>query len=141
MVILYVYLFFMKAILILLITSLIGLNSMEAQTYTGALSIDVSKIDFSPQTTPPNTLGIKFRFNRLVGVDSKNAFSFFNNTTGLNDIYVRSDKDNFHYSRSEVLLANRVFNPFNNRIDSFNPNGSKDFGNAVVSGFLSLLFD
>ena len=133
----------MKTLFIFLVSVVIGVSTAQAQTFTGALTVDVSKIDFSPSTISPNanTLGIDFRFNRVVGVDSKNTFSIFNGTTGLNDIVVRSGQENFEYRRSEILLANRVFNPFNNRIDSFNPNGSKDFGNAVVSGVLSLLFD
>jgi hypothetical protein len=131
----------MKMIAIVLIFCAAGINYVVAQSFTGTLSVDVSKIEFSPQVPKLNTIGIEFTFNRLIGMDSKNTFSLFNKTTGLNDIFVGSDKDNFRYRRSEVLLANRVFNPFNNRIDSFNPNGSKDFGNAVVSGILSLLFD
>jgi len=133
----------MKTIFKFLFTATIGIGAVQGQAFTGVLAVDVSKIDFSPSkiAANSNTFGIDFRFNRLVGVDSKNSFSIFNRTTGLNDIVVRGSEENFEYKRSEILLANRVFDPLNNRIDSFNPNGSKDFGNAVLSGALSLLFN
>ena len=84
---------------------------------------------------------IRDRFNRLPDIDNIHAFSFFNRTTGLNDIYIKSEADSFVYSTSTLVTENQVFNPFNARVDSFNPNGSKDLGNAVVSGVLSLLFN
>ncbi len=65
------------------------------------------------------------------------TLSVYNPTTQLNDQYIRlnnsyiiSNTKSFSYSNINGM-----------KMDSFNPNGVSDFGSAIASGFLNLLFE
>ncbi len=132
----------MTLLLRCLLISFLCIGGAQAQSITGILDIDVNKISlFKKKSHPVFNNSVSLRFNKLTPIDSKNTFSLFNTTTGLNDLYVKRNSDSFVYSSSEVLLENRVFSPFNKRVDSFNPNGSHEIGHALLSGALNLLFN
>lgn len=69
---------------------------------------------------------------------SKNVstFSIYNEVTGLNDTY-NSTESTYYYSTPTFNFSNQYRGI---KVDSFNPHGSQDLGNAVVSGLFSLLF-
>ena len=99
----------------------------------------VKNVLFQPITNTP-TLNINFNknkqpfsFNQLQ-LYTTHDFSVFNRTTMLNDNF-SVYKGQYEYSNS-VLIPQNMF--FNSKIDSFNPNGVSDFGNALLSGVLSL---
>ena len=74
-----------------------------------------------------------FTFNQL-NFYTKNDFSIYNRTTMMNDNYsVYNGK--FEYKSSILIPQNMVFN---SKIDSFNPNGTDDFGSALLMGVLNL---
>ena len=74
-----------------------------------------------------------FTFNQL-NFFTKNDFSIYNRTTMLNDNY-SFYKGKFEYKSSILIPQNMVFN---SKIDSFNPNGTDDFGSALLMGVLNL---
>jgi hypothetical protein len=61
-------------------------------------------------------------------------FSIYNRTTQLND--------NFSYYNGKLEYKNSMIIPenliYNNKMDSFNPNGVCDFKSAVLTGILNL---
>ena len=61
-------------------------------------------------------------------------FSIYNRTTQLND--------NFSYYNGKLEYKNSMIIPenliYNNKMDSFNPNGVSDFKSAVLTGILNL---
>ncbi|RBA29955.1 hypothetical protein [Flavobacterium tibetense] len=61
-------------------------------------------------------------------------FSIYNRTTQLND--------NFSYYNGKLEYKNSIIIPenliYNNKMDSFNPNGVSDFKGALLTGFLNL---
>ena len=117
--------------------------STQAQSISGVLDIDVSTLFLTKQRVSPldsDFTVFKFRFNRLPQIDGVHSFSLYNRTTGLNDIFINS-KNNFHYSTSYLQVDNITPSPWNTRVDSFNPNGTNDFGNALLSGALNLIFN
>jgi hypothetical protein len=74
-----------------------------------------------------------FTFNQLQFYTS-NDFSIFNRTTMLNDNFSVYNGQ-FEYKNSVLIPQNLLFN---SKIDSFNPNGSSEFGSALLIGFLNL---
>jgi len=65
------------------------------------------------------------------------TLSVYNPTTRLNDQYIRLNNGYF-------LSNNKSFSYYNfngMKMDSFNPNGVSDFGSAIASGLLNLLFE
>ncbi len=132
---------YMKSLsgLIIIMLFLSQFNS-QAQSISGVLDIDVSKLSFKKQRVNPldaDFTFFNFRFNKLPTIDGINTFSAFNRTTGLNDTFIITN-GSFEYSTSTLVIENTFFNP---KIDSFNPNGATDFGNAIVSGLLSLIWN
>ena len=111
----------------------------QLPSISGVLDFDVSKLSFKKQRVNPLDVNFNFRFNKLPTIDGVNTFSIFNRTTGLNDTYVIT-KNSFEYSASSLLLENKIPG-VNTKVDSFNPNGANDFGGAIVSGLLNLIFD
>lgn len=65
------------------------------------------------------------------------TLSIYNPTTQLNDQYLK-------VSEVYYLSNNKAF-PYYNfngvKMDSFNPNGVSDFGSAIATGLLNLLFE
>jgi hypothetical protein len=65
------------------------------------------------------------------------TLAVYNPTTQLNDQYIRVNNGYF--------LSNSKAFPYYNfngiKMDSFNPNGVSDFGSAIASGLLNLLFE
>lgn len=65
------------------------------------------------------------------------TLSIYNPTTQLNDQYLK-------VSDTYFLSNNKAF-PYYNfngvKMDSFNPNGVSDFGSAIATGLLNLLFE
>jgi hypothetical protein len=61
-------------------------------------------------------------------------FSIYNRTTQLND--------NFSYYNGKLEYKNSMIIPenliYNNKMDSFNPNGVSDFKGAIFNGILNL---
>lgn len=78
----------------------------------------------------------KFSFNRL---DFYNQYdlSIYNPTTGFNDNFMLYN-GKAEYKNSLMIDQNLMFN---NKIDSFNPNGSTEMGSALISGGLNMLLD
>ena len=74
-----------------------------------------------------------FTFNQL-DFYTKNDFSIYNRTTMMNDNYSVYNGQ-FEYKNSILIPENMVFN---SKIDSFNPNGTDDFGSAILMGLLNL---
>ncbi|WP_271855526.1 hypothetical protein [Patiriisocius marinus] len=64
------------------------------------------------------------------------TFSIYNDVTGLNDTF-NSTESSYYYSKPTFIFTNQYRGI---KVDSFNPHGSQDLGNAVVSGLFSLLF-
>ncbi|GER59720.1 hypothetical protein ULMA_18280 [Patiriisocius marinus] len=64
------------------------------------------------------------------------TFSIYNEVTGFNDTF-NSTKSSYYYSAPTYIHANTYRGV---KVDSFNPHGAHDLGNAVVSGVFSLLF-
>lgn len=64
------------------------------------------------------------------------TFSIYNEVTGFNDTF-NSTKSSYYYSTPTYIHANTYRGV---KVDSFNPHGAHDLGNAVVSGVFSLLF-
>ncbi len=75
----------------------------------------------------------------FIAFTSKNVstFSIYNNVTGLNDTY-NSTQSSYYYSAPTFEPSNQSRGV---KIDSFNPHGSHNLGNAVVSGLFSLLLN
>lgn len=74
-----------------------------------------------------------FTFNQL-NFYTKNDFSIYNRITMMNDNYSVYNGQ-FEYKNSILIPENMVFN---SKIDSFNPNGTDDFGSAILMGLLNL---
>lgn len=98
------------------------------------------KNDTIPFTKTLTTINIDFNknkqrvfFNQL-DLYTNNDFSIFNRTTMLNDNF-SVYKGNFEYKNSVLIPENMLFN---NKIDSFNPNGICDFKSAVLTGIINL---
>ena len=72
-------------------------------------------------------------FNQL-SLYTNNDFSIYNRTTMMNDNYSIYNGQ-YEYKNSILIPQNMVFN---SKIDSFNPNGTDEFGSALLMGFLSL---
>ncbi len=75
----------------------------------------------------------RFTFSQLQ-LYTDNDFSIYNKTTMLND--------NFSFYNGQLEYKNSILIPantlFNNKIDSFNPNGACDFTSALFTGLLNL---
>jgi len=114
--------------------------TVQAQTpsISGILNIDASNFLLQTKRVQNIDVNISFRFNKLPNIDGITSFSRFNRTTGLNDAYIRY-QETYEYTRSSIILENQT-RGFS-KIDSFNPHGATDFGNAIVTGVLSLIFD
>ncbi|WP_299682594.1 hypothetical protein [uncultured Dokdonia sp.] len=110
---------------------------VQTPTINGILDIDASNFFIQTKRVQNMDINFSFRFNRLPNIDGINSFSRFNRVTGLNDTYVRY-KEKYEYTSSSILLENQFRI---SKIDSFNPNGSTSFGNAVVNGVLNLIFN
>ena len=61
-------------------------------------------------------------------------FSIFNRTTQLNDNFSYYN-GKLEYKSSMIIPENLIYN---NKMDSFNPNGVCDFKSAVLTGILNL---
>ena len=69
-------------------------------------------------------------------LNNVSTFSIYNEVTGFNDTF-NSTKSSYYYSTHSYIHANTYRGV---KVDSFNPHGAHDLGNAVVSGVFSLLF-
>jgi len=54
----------------------------------------------------------------------------------LIDNYFKNKNDFYYLSSKSALVTVNVYS----KKDSFRPNGSNDFGSAIVLGFINLLF-
>lgn len=62
----------------------------------------------------------------------------YNSTTGINNKYTIVGETYFLSN----TMSFSTLNAFDlNRIDSFNPNGTKNFGSALIFGVLNLIFE
>lgn len=113
--------------------------AIQAQTpsINGILDIDASRFLLQTKRVQNIDIDFSFRFNKLPNIDGVTSFSRFNRVTGLNDTYIRY-QEKYEYTSSSLLLENQFRI---SKIDSFNPNGATDFGNAIVNGVLNLIFD
>ncbi len=95
-----------------------------------------------PSSFTSSTLTLNAFSFKLTLLDKDNyldyyTLSVYNPNTQLNDQYIRMNNGYF-------LSNNKSFSYYNfngMKIDSFNPNGVSDFGSAIASGFLNLLFE
>jgi len=83
-----------------------------------------------------NKTNYSLQFKKYNFTNNNYSFSIYNQTTKLNDLY-SINNDLFFYSNSTKFMRNDFKS---NKIDSFNPYGAPNFGNALVSGVLSSLF-
>jgi hypothetical protein len=105
---------------------------------SGILDIDASNFLLQTKRVQNMNIDISFRFNKLPNIDGVNSFSRFNRVTGLNDAYIRY-QETYEYTSSSILLENQLRGT--SKIDSFNPNGASDIGNALLTGVFNLIFD
>ena len=70
--------------------------------------------------------------------NKKNNLTFYNSTTGINNTYINVGEN---YFQSNIKSFSTINILELNRINSFNPNGTNDFGNALVFGVLNLIFE
>jgi hypothetical protein len=82
-------------------------------------------------------------FSFAVTLQNKSAYfdyytlSVYNTATQLNDQYTR-ESDQYYLSNTSAF----PYYNFNGiKTDSFNPNGVSDFGSAIATGLLNLLFE
>ena len=116
-----------KYLIILLLTTNVCLFSQVQKDSTQfAKPLTPIKIDFNKNKQ-------RVFFNQL-DLYTNNDFSVFNRSTMLNDNY-SVYKGQFEYKNSVLIPENMVFN---NKIDSFNPNGVCDFKSAVLTGIINL---
>lgn len=105
-----------------------------------------SKLVFgNPAPTPSFTSSslLLKPFSFALSLQDKRAYldyytlSIYNPATQLNDQYIKVS--------GQYFLSNNKAFPYYNfngmKIDSFNPNGVSDFGSAIASGLLNLLFE
>lgn len=76
------------------------------------------------------------KLNFIKNYKTIGSFSIYNNITGSNDSFINSI-DSKQASQSTFIFQNQYRGV---KIDSFNPHGAQDFGNALISGLVSLLF-
>jgi len=116
-----------KYLIILLLTTNVCLFSQVQKDSTQfAKPLTPIKIDFNKNKQ-------RVFFNQL-DLYTNNDFSVFNRSTMLNDNY-SVYKGQFEYKNSVLIPENMLFN---NKIDSFNPNGVCDFKSAVLTGIINL---
>ena len=116
-----------KYLIILLLTTNVCLFSQVQKDSTQfAKPLTPKKIDFNKNKQ-------RVFFNQL-DLYTNNDFSVFNRSTMLNDNY-SVYKGQFEYKNSVLIPENMLFN---NKIDSFNPNGVCDFKSAVLTGIINL---
>lgn len=77
-----------------------------------------------------DSYSISFNFKNI----KANNYSIYNNSTGLNDIYVISN-NTLTYSQSSLNILNTTRGM---KIDSFNPIGTKNISFALVGGIFNL---
>lgn len=68
--------------------------------------------------------------------NQKNNLTFYNSATGINNTYTKVG-ENFFQSNIKSFSTINILEL--NRINSFNPNGANDFGNALIFGVLNLI--
>ncbi|MEP0265214.1 hypothetical protein [Dokdonia sp.] len=124
--------------LLLFIVSFTAQSQTQTPSISGILDIDASNFLLQTKRVQNMDIDISFRFNKLPNIDGVSSFSRYNRITGLNDAYIRY-QETYEYTSSSILLENQTRGL--SKIDSFNPNGATDFGNAIVNGVLNLIFD
>lgn len=127
-------------------------------TKSAAINLSVAKF---------NTTGHTFRLKSLKIPKRKTTISVYNKTTNLYDNYLEN-RNGYIYSNSNIIfetksnflidlfMGNNSFNQNNSLMqnhymldvhstyrvrDSFNPHGASNIREALVGGFLGLLFD
>lgn len=78
----------------------------------------------------------KISFNALEFY-SKYDLSLYNRATGFNDNYMLYN-GKAEYINSQYVDFNGIFN---NKLDSFNPNGATEMGGALITGVCNMLLD
>lgn len=78
----------------------------------------------------------KISFN-AISFYSKYDLSVYNRATGFNDNYMLYN-GKAEYVNSQYVDHNGIFN---NKLDSFNPNGATEMGGALLTGACNMLLD
>lgn len=113
-------------IILFLITNVNLFSQIKNDTIPFTQTLTKINIDFNKNKQP-------IFFNQL-DLYTNNDFSIFNRTTMLNDNF-SVYKGQFEYKNSVLIPENMLFN---NKIDSYNPNGICDFKSAVLTGIINL---
>lgn len=93
-------------------------------------------IMFQKPTFKSFDLKPKISFNSL-DFYTQADFSVYNRTTGFTDNFMLHN-DEYVYKNSQMFDHNLIYN---NKIDSFNPSGTDDFGASLINGALNMAFD
>ena len=97
--------------------------------------INSSSFKFSPSVLNLNPTAFQLNLNSNKNYWNSDNFSVYNSITNLNDNY-------YSLGQKYHLSGTKSFSNFGfegQRIDSFNPYGTKDFGTALATGALNLL--
>ncbi len=71
-------------------------------------------------------------------MNQKNNITFYNSTTNINNTYTNVGEN---YFQSNIKSFSSINILELNRINSFNPNGTNDFGSTLIFGVLNLIFE
>ncbi len=91
---------------------------------------NLSSVNFKP-------VSFQINFNKKDMFYKANNLTIYNSVTNLNDNYYLLGKT---YKMS-TTKSFPIYGCEGQRIDSFNPSGTKDFGSALVLGVLNLIFE